>query len=70
MKRHMLGCLALLMLAACSGTDSNKKEKEGVETILPSQVSEVTVMKLVKKAKKEALDAHIQLRTIIVLQMN
>ena len=49
MKRHMLGCLALLMLAACSGTDSNKKEKEGVETILPSQVSEVTVMKLVKK---------------------
>ena len=49
MKRHLLGCLALLMLAACSGTDSNKKEKEGVETILPSQVSGVTVMKLVKK---------------------
>ena len=49
MKRHILGCLALVMLAACSGTDSNNKEKEGVETILPSQMSEVTVMKLTKK---------------------
>ena len=38
--------MALVMLAACSGTDSDKKEKEGVETILPSQVNEVTVMEL------------------------
>ena len=41
--------MALVMLAACSGTDSDKKEKEGVETILPSQVNEVTVMELTKR---------------------
>ena len=48
MKRHVFGCLALVMLAACSGADSNNKEKEGVETVLPTQQNEVTVMKLVK----------------------
>ena len=49
MKRHMLGCLALVMLTACAETKTDNKEKEGVETILPSQMNEVTVMKLEKK---------------------
>ena len=48
MKRHLWSCLALVILTACSGTDSNNKEKEGVETVLPQQVNEVTVMKLAK----------------------
>ena len=48
MKRHIWSCLALVILTACSGTDSNNKEKEGVETVLPQQVNEVTVMKLAK----------------------
>ena len=48
MKRHMLGCLVLIMLAACSETKTENTEKEGVETVLPQQVNEVTVMKLAK----------------------
>ena len=36
MKRHLLGCLALVMLAACTGTKTENTEKEGVSTILPS----------------------------------
>ena len=48
MKKHILGCLALVMLAACSGTKTENTEKEGVETVLPQQVNEVTVMKLAK----------------------
>lgn len=48
MKRHIWSCLTLVILTACSGTDSNNKEKEGVETVLPQQVNEVTVMKLAK----------------------
>ena len=48
MKRHIWSCLVLVILTACSGTDSNNKEKEGVETVLPQQVNEVTVMKLAK----------------------
>ena len=48
MKRHVLGCLALIMLTACSGRKTENPEKQGVETILPQQVNEVTVMKLAK----------------------
>ena len=48
MKKHVLGCLVLIMLAACSDSNTENKEKEGVETILPTQVNEVTVMKLAK----------------------
>ena len=48
MKRHIWGCLALMMLAACSETKTENTEKEGVETVLPQQVNEVTVMKLAK----------------------
>ena len=48
MKKHMWGCLVLIMLAACSETKTENKEKEGVETVLPAQVNEVTVMKLTK----------------------
>lgn len=49
MKKHVWWCLALVVLAACSNSDSKNAEKEGVETVLPSQVNEVTVMKLAKK---------------------
>ena len=48
MKKHLLGCLALMMLVACSDNKTENKEKEGVETVLPQQVNEVTVMKLAK----------------------
>ena len=48
MKKHILGYFALVMLAACSGTKTENAEKEGVETILPKQVNEVTVMTLAK----------------------
>ena len=48
MKRHVWGCLVLIMLAACGDSNTENKEKEGVETILPQQVNEVTVMKLAK----------------------
>ena len=40
--------LVLGMLVACKDKVENT-EKEGVETVLPSQVNEVTVMKLEKK---------------------
>lgn len=49
MKRHIFGCIALVMLAACAETNTEKREKEGVTTVLPRQVDEVTVMKLAKK---------------------
>lgn len=49
MKTHALWLLALVMLTACSEKKSDDTEKEGVETVLPSQVNEVTVMKLEKK---------------------
>lgn len=48
MKRHVWGCLVLIMLAACGDSNTENKEKEGVETILPQQVNEVTVMKLAR----------------------
>ena len=48
MKKHLLGCLALMMLVACSDNKTENMEKEGVETVLPQQVNEVTVMKLAK----------------------
>lgn len=49
MKAHTLWILALVVLAACSEKKAENTEKEGVETVLPSQVNEVTVMKLEKK---------------------
>ena len=49
MKKHILWCLALVTLGACSDKKAGNAEKEGVETILPSQLNEVTVMKLAKK---------------------
>ena len=49
MRTHALWLLALVMLTACSEKRSENTEKEGVETVLPSQVNEVTVMKLEKK---------------------
>ncbi len=48
MKKCIWGLLVLGMLTACSDKVENT-EKEGVETVLPSQVNEVTVMKLVKQ---------------------
>ena len=49
MKKHMLSCLVLVMLVACTGTKTDSMEKEGVATVLPSQMNEVTVMTLAKK---------------------
>ena len=49
MKAQVFGVLALVMLAACTDRKTENSEKEGVETILPAQVNEVTVMKLEKK---------------------
>ena len=46
MKKYAFGCLALVMLVACSDSKTENTEKEGVETVLPQQVNEVTVMKL------------------------
>ena len=48
MKKHLLSFLALMMLVACSNSKTENAEKEGVETVLPQQVNEVTVMKLAK----------------------
>ena len=48
MRKHMLWCLALMMSTACSDNKTENMEKEGVETVLPQQVNEVTVMKLTK----------------------
>ena len=49
MKRHILGCMALAVLAACAETKTENREKEGVTTVLPDQRNEVTVMKLAKR---------------------
>lgn len=49
MNKHMLWCLALAALSACSETKTESTEKEGVEIILPAQANEVTVMKLEKR---------------------
>lgn len=48
MKKHILWSLVLMALVACSDKNTDNAEKEGVETVLPSQVNEVTVMKLAK----------------------
>ena len=48
MNKHWIWLLVLGMLVACTEKVENT-EKEGVETVLPSQVNEVTVMKLEKK---------------------
>ena len=48
MKKYAFWCLALVMLVACSDSKTENTEKEGVETVLPQQVNEVTVMKLAK----------------------
>ena len=48
MNKHWVWLLVLGMLVACTEKVENT-EKEGVETVLPSQVNEVTVMKLEKK---------------------
>ena len=49
MKRHILGCMALAVLAACAETKTENREKEGVTTVLPEQQNEVTVMTLAKR---------------------
>lgn len=48
MNKHVLGCLVLMLLVACSDSKTKETEKEGVETLLPQQANEVTVMKLSK----------------------
>ena len=49
MKKNMLWYPVFMILAACSEMKTGNTEKEGVETVLPQQVNEVTVMKLEKR---------------------
>lgn len=58
MKRHILGCMALAVLAACTETKTGNSEKSGVTTVLPTQQNEVTVMKLEKKEFQHADAEH------------
>lgn len=46
LKRHSMLCIVVLTLWACSGEKVEHQNKEGVETVLPSQPNEVTVMEL------------------------
>ena len=48
MKLHILayGLVLATTVAACSDEKKDSKEKEGVETVLPSLPNEVTVMPL------------------------
>lgn len=48
--RYAILLLAAGMLGSCSGGKNDASGKEGVETVLPSQVNEVTVMTLKKTA--------------------
>ena len=47
--KHFVGCMALVLLASCGGQKEEHNEKEGVETVLPEQLNEVTVVKLLPK---------------------
>ena len=49
MKKNMLWYPVFIILAACADSRTGNTEKEGVETVLPQQVNEVTVMKLEKR---------------------
>lgn len=51
MKLHILmsGLILTAGCAACSGEKKETKEKEGVETVLPSSPNEVTIMPLTKR---------------------
>lgn len=46
--RYPLALFAAGLLAACSGDKNEGIDKEGVETVLPAQQNEVTVMTLKK----------------------
>ena len=46
--RYPLALFAAGLLAACSGDKNEGTDKEGVETVLPAQQNEVTVMTLKK----------------------
>lgn len=48
MKRFIIGCMALSILVACTKATKASKENEGVATVLPQQVEEVTVMTLAR----------------------
>ena len=43
---RLLLCLALFVLAACSGAKKEEAADEGVATVLPDEKNEVTVMTL------------------------
>lgn len=49
-KHYLYVLLAAGMLAGCGDKKDDTSGKEGVETVLPSQVNEVTVMTLKKAA--------------------
>ena len=57
MKLHIFasGLLLAVSFTACSGEKKETTEKEGVETVLPAQVNEVTVMTLKKNTFEHEL---------------
>ena len=46
MKKHIIFALLLVLATACGTNKEEHQSKEGVETVLPSQPNEVTVIKL------------------------
>lgn len=53
--RYPLALFAAGLLAACSGDKNEGTDKEGVETVLPAQQNEVTVMTLKKTTFSQEL---------------
>ena len=55
MKLHILayGLVLATTVAACSDEKKDSKEKEGVETVLPSLPNEVTVVPLEKRGRRK-----------------
>ena len=64
--KHFVGCMALVLLASCGGQKEEHNEKEGVETVLPEQLNEVTVVKLLPSLRtgKMLLQKRREIRRI------
>ena len=68
MKLHILayGLVLATTVAACSDEKKDSKEKEGVETVLPSLPNEVTVVPLEAVEKLELTVPWVLLSTFTV----
>lgn len=77
MKKYMMLCLILATMTACGGGKEEHNGKEGVETVLPEQLNEVTVVKLLpqtfhhelvsngKVAAKEYADLYFRTAEVV-----